>query len=128
MPRGEHVIKLSNTGLDWIRIKSVILSNFRTCEFADARIAGIKVGNAMLLWIHNKGYNFKDVISGIQPQPVRGASFKVIDIEGGEYKIEWWDTFSGKIFKNELVLAKGNEIQVDLPEFDKDIACKIEKI
>ncbi|MFH0763412.1 MAG: DUF5060 domain-containing protein [Candidatus Omnitrophota bacterium] len=125
VPRGEHVIKLSNTGLDWIKIKSVTLPNFRSCEFANTRIAGLKVGDEMLLWAQNKGYNFRDVKNGIQPEPIKEASFKIKDTKDGAYTIEWWDTFEGKIFKRENVSAKHNELKVYIPEFVNDIACKI---
>lgn len=125
VPAGKHVIKLSNTGTDWIKIKSVILSNFRSSEFANARIVGLKVGDEMLLWVHNNGYNFRDINNGIQPEPIKEASFKVVGVDDGSYTIEWWDTFTGKIFKYEFVSAKYNELKVCLPEFVNDIACKI---
>lgn len=127
VPRGAHVIKLSNTGLDWIKIKSITLANFRSCEFANTRVAGLKVGDEMLLWIHNKGYNFKDIKNGIQPETITGASFKIMGLESGEYKIEWWDTFSGKVISRQNISGADQALSIDIPDFSKDIACKIRR-
>lgn len=125
IPNGEHTIKLANTGPDWVRIKTITFTNYVSQEFADARILCLRAGKDMLIWVQNKAYNSKNFKNGEAPLPVNGASFGITGLKDGQYEIEWWDTSEGKIFKREDISAGDSGLKVDLPEFNKDIACKI---
>ncbi len=125
VPKGEHVIQLSNTGMDWISLRKIILTNYKISAFANVRLLGLLIGDEMLFWIQNKAYNWKDVKRGLQPKIINGASFTVKNAEDGMYEVEWWDTFKGEAFSYEKIAAKNKELEVSLPDFSKDIACKI---
>ncbi|MFA6141846.1 MAG: DUF5060 domain-containing protein [Candidatus Omnitrophota bacterium] len=127
VPKGEHTIRLSNTGLDWIRLKNITLTNYFGGDCTNARIVGLRVAGQMLIWIQNKAYNWKDINNGIKPDTIEGAYFKIAEIDSGSYKIEWWNTFEGKIIKSGSVDSKNGELDIRIPAFDKDIACKIIK-
>lgn len=128
VPRGIHTIKLSNTGVDWLSIKNITLVNYTDSNFANARCLGLRVGEAMLLWIQNKDYNWKDMKMGPGKSRISGASFKILDVKNGNYDIEWWDTFKGRIILRNSIAAANGEMVVNIPHFTKDIACKIRKI
>ena len=126
--KGEHVIKLSNAGEDWLGIQRLTLTNYASPNSANARVVGLRVGDDILVWVENKEYNWKNDVKGIQPSPIKGVSVSIPDIEMGVYAVEWWDTFSGKIMAHEIQKAKDDALCVSLPEFTKDIACKIRRI
>jgi hypothetical protein len=127
VPAGEHVIKLHNAGADWLRIKNITLTNYTNSNFINARAVGLLVDGQMLFWIYNKGYNLKYIKKGMGPSTIRNASFIITDVPSGLYNIEWWDTFKGKITSTRRITAYKNELKVSLPDFAKDVACKIKK-
>lgn len=126
--KGRHVIKLSNTGKDWLGIKRITLANYACGNFANARVIGLRAGDDILIWAANKEYNWEDDAKGVQPPAIKGASFSISDITTGTYAVEWWDTFNGKIMAHEIIKSENNALCVTLPEFTKDIACKIRRI
>jgi len=128
VPAGKHVIKLSNTGLDWIRIKNITLENYSSSLFVKAAASGMRVGEEMLFWIYNKEYNWRNLKKEIEPSLIKGASFIVENVENGNYNIDWWDTLEGKIILRRKSASKNKELLIEVPDFSKDLACKINKI
>jgi len=129
VPAGEHVIRLTNTGKDWIGLKRITLANYLDITtIANARSLGLVVGDRMLFWIQNKDSNWKNVFEGIKPKAIKDSYFDVLDIDNGIYGVEWWDTYSGKIIKREEIEAVENVLRLEVPRFLRDIACKIKKM
>ena len=128
VPKGKHAIKLTNTGEDWIGIKKITLSNYLSGAFANARVTGLVLDNKeILLWIQNKDYNWQNSREGIEPRTISGASFSVQDVEDGAYSIEWWDTFKGSVTSRKKITAIDNALRITLPDFSRDLACKIKR-
>ncbi len=90
-------------------------------------LAGLKVGDEMLVWIQNKDYTLKYAKGQAEPESITGASFKIEEAGDGAYSIEWWDTREGKVISRDRRNAQKGELQVPVPAFSKDIACKIIK-
>lgn len=68
--------------------------------------------------------------------PASPASVRVYNLKPGKYRIEYWDTWAGKVIEfwdrdhkmpiGEFTLdAQGNNLDVKLPTFRRDIAIKI---
>jgi hypothetical protein len=127
VPKGEHTIRLKNVGKDWMGIKKITLTKYKSSNFADARVLGLAVGDEMLFWVQNKDYNWRNLYKGIKPSKIIDTSFTVKNVENAMYDIEWWDTFRGEIISREEAKAKRAVLHVKVPEFSKDIACKIRK-
>jgi len=127
VPAGEHIIQLSNTGSDWISINKITLDNYKNSDFANAVVAGLRVGDEMLFWIYNKGFNWKEAKKGIEPPLIKDAYFIILNIENGIYDIEWWDTFGGKVFSRKDARAINNKLKITLPDLTNDLACKIKR-
>lgn len=125
IPKGEHSIKLSNTGKDWMSIKKISLTNYRTGGFANVRAFGIFTGKDFIIWMQNREYNWQNNRKGIKSSVVKNASINIPGIKSGKYTIEWWDTFSGKVIKINTVSAKPGGLIINIPDFSKDIACII---
>jgi hypothetical protein len=127
VPKGKHVIKLRNSGMDWAGIKSIKLTNYKDQSFANARMTGLETSEVYLICIHNRDFNCKKTKNGSEPGMITGSYFTLPVDKQGEHSIEWWDTFSGKIIKTDTAIASDGIIKVMIPPFSKDIACKIKK-
>lgn len=127
VPKGHHVVKLMNTGIDWLGIKSITLRNYSDSSFAKARAVGISVDDTILLWFQNKDYSYYCMKKNRTLNEFKNAYITVTDIANGNYKIEWWDTYKGELlFKNDINV-EGNTTNIEIPQFTKDIACKLIK-
>jgi len=128
VPKGSHTIKVSNAGKDWLGMKRVVFTNYRASDIADARVAGMTVGEDMLFWVQNKGYNWYDVCQKKADPPfIKGAYFSVSGIEDGEYDVRWWDTFRGGTVSTVRAKASGGMLRLEIPDFSRDIAARIRR-
>ena len=125
VPAGRHKIVLRNTGKDWIGIDKITFVDYADDSRANARCIGLIVGNDMLFWVQNKEFNWKNTFNNIEPKPVRGAFFEVTDISDGEYTVELWDTFKGKVLSEKNIETRDGRLRIELPEFSRDLAYKV---
>ena len=57
---------------------------------------------------------------------VEDVKLSVNNLEDGEYLVEFWNTYTGEIIATRKGIINDREqLVIDVPEFDKDIACKI---
>ncbi|MBU1083772.1 MAG: hypothetical protein KKG84_01635, partial [Candidatus Omnitrophica bacterium] len=128
IPKGRHTIKISNTGKDWIGLKRIVLTDHKGSDVANARMAGLIVGKDMLFWIQDKAYNWQNVVKEeAELMPIKNTYFHLSDIEDGGYAIQWWDTFKGEVISRGKTEAVNGKLTVEVPDFSKDIACRIKK-
>ncbi|MBF0493996.1 MAG: DUF5060 domain-containing protein [Candidatus Omnitrophica bacterium] len=126
IPKGEHTIRLINSGKDWVGLKTIKLTNYTSGNFADARATGMVIGKHMIFWIQNKNYDWQGFAAGkTDLERITGASFNVLEIPDGNYLVEWWDTLTGSVLKTDNSKASDNTLKLNIPPFSKDIACKI---
>lgn len=128
VPRGQHTISLSNSGIDWLGIKEIKLPGYLDKKYIGAVITGVNIGEETLLWILNNENDWRNIAAGKNPSTIRDAFFTLSGIEDGEYKIEWWDTYTGEIKGEDVITAINNKSKITIPPFSKDIAAKIRKI
>ncbi len=127
VPKGEHTIRLSNAGKDWLGIEKITLMDYVDNSRANARCLGITAGEDTLLWVQNRESNWRNAFDGNGEAlaPVTGAYLDVHKMKNGAHTVEWWDTYTGSKISEETVSAKDNTLRLELPEFERDIACKI---
>ena len=120
---------------------------------ADIEIYGVGNSRRLLLWMRAAEYNlqkYKRLVTvnvlnrlkrnksdkRIDPLPedcevpflINNAQLEINDLQKGSYSIEFWDTYTGAIIATrEGSVGDKGQLLVDVPEFDKDIACKIYK-
>lgn len=87
---------------------------------------GLKSSDKALVWIVNKYYNYlnKELYSS---NPVTNQSINIPELNDGRYKIKTIDTYSGETI-DEIEKNVAGDLVVNLPDFQKDIALKIERI
>jgi hypothetical protein len=60
-----------------------------------------------------------------EPRPCRNAIVSLSGVKDGSYLIEVWDTTRGERVQEHEAAAAGGTLKLDLPEFTRDIACKV---
>lgn len=127
VPAGEHTVRISNTGKDWIGINRITLTNYRKSSLTNIRPLGLAIGDEMILWVYDQDSNWKNDYEGVVPLPIEDAFFEIQDVEEGYYEIVWWDTREGREVHREKISSQANNLIIDLPVFSRDIACRIIK-
>ena len=46
-------------------------------------------------------------------------------LDPGVYSIEWWNTFEARTIRSDRMSLNEGSLQVFVPSFSRDIACKI---
>ncbi len=128
VPAGRHVIRLENTGKDWIAIEKITLTDYKSSNYADIRVIGLTRNGEALLWIHNKGRNWYNNYKELEVAPIRDAKFDILEVPDGQYRVEWWDTHKGAITRTEEIQSEEGRLTISVPELSSDISCKILKI
>jgi hypothetical protein len=109
IPAGDHTIKVSNSGSDWMSITQYMLA-----PYAPA-VAAIGKGNAdfAVYWLSPRGSQTKG----------GGETIRIPGLKTGSYRLTWFDTDAGKVLSEDTVSATDKQpLAVTAPKFDGDIA------
>ncbi len=124
---GSNELTIRNQGRGWASLKSIILQKVtREIAVEDVIILGLQGKTTTLLWLQNAQNSW--YLRWKDKTPLRtidNISVSIPDMPEGNYQIEWWDTYKGKIFKKENLSSKERILTLFPPPFIKDIACKI---
>jgi len=92
------------------------------------RLLGYQGDDCAYLWISDSRATWwKQIVENMRPAPVSDASIEIRGLRPGKYRLEWWDTYKGKIIRTEQVTCTEARMQISVPLFSRDIACKINK-
>jgi hypothetical protein len=125
VPAGSHEIRVENDGTDWIEISRYKFENCGIRDYPVIKLMGFLKDNNIFLWIKNNVYSWKNVKDNGLPQIIKNATISIPQLTFGDYKIEWWDTYLGKIFQVDHFSVNEKNYKLILPSFQKDVACKI---
>ncbi len=76
---------------------------------------------AALLWIYDKGLPREKKAF----KPMRGVNASFSALQPGAYRVLFWDTRAGRAIAERRVEVAPGAFTLELPEFTKDLACKI---
>ena len=76
---------------------------------------------AAILWIYDRGLPREKR----EFTRVRGAKVRFTGLSSGQYHVEFWNTYTGRIVKEQRLEVENGTAVLPLPEFTKDIACKV---
>ena len=124
IPAGHHVIKVVNDGRDWMNVSWIKFCNKASPRL---RVVGLQNRNFAIVWCKNRQSTTENYLEHFTLKPVQGAKIKVLGLNRGNYRVEYWDTYKGKVFKRQNLKTKGNILELNLPAITTDIACKIRR-
>jgi hypothetical protein len=90
------------------------------------RILGQQANDRAYLWLANRQAVWWNlVVEKRQPEPIDSATITLEGLDSRSYAILWWDTHEGKPVSRQTVTADQGRLQLAVPPFTKDLACKI---
>jgi hypothetical protein len=128
VPAGKHTIQFENIGKDWIGIKRIMLTNYKSTNFADARVLALAVGDTTLLWMQNKEYNWRNIYDGVTPAKIEGTTVGLEGLSNGTYRVRWYNPGEGVWMLEDKLRTRKGALELEVPAFNKDIACRIERL
>lgn len=124
IPAGRHIIKIVNDGRDWINVSWIKFCNKGAPRL---RVVGLQNRDFAIVWCKNRQSTTENYLEHFTLNPVKGAKIKVLGLNKGGYKVEYWDTYKGRVFKRQNLKTKANTLELNLPAITTDIACKIRR-
>jgi len=90
------------------------------------QLLGCQADNVAYFWAFDRQATWWNrVVDKKQLTPISGATIKVQGLRPGDYRIEWWDTREGRTLRTEQSSCAQETLQIQVPPFSADIACKI---
>jgi hypothetical protein len=128
VPAGRHAVACANRAGDWLQISRVTLPAYRSSLFPDVNALGLRRAGLLLLWVHNRESTWRTEFDGNQPRELKGLRLHVPILEGDAWRAEYWDTFAGKVVREETVRAVDGTLTLALPDLVRDVALKLVKV
>ena len=76
--------------------------------------------------MHSRAHNWYNVgVRKLTPEAIAGAHIAVPVTKDGDYRVELWDTRSGKIVGKETAKSAERKVTCALPDIEKDVALKL---
>jgi hypothetical protein len=92
------------------------------------RFLGYHGDDCAYIWISDRRATWwNQIAKNIQPESVIDATIEIRGLRDGTYQVEWWDTYEGKTIGTGQLSCMGAQIQIPVPTFSRDIACKIKQ-
>jgi len=93
------------------------------------RTLGYQGPDCAHLWLNNSEATWWNlVVRRQEPDAIEGAAIKVIGLRPGRYTIRWWDTHTGEWIDTQECTGGREGLQVAIPAFTRDIACRIKPL
>ncbi len=92
------------------------------------QVVGLKGHDCAYVWLFNHDAGWKHVVVEKRlPKRLQGVVLTLHDVSPGTYRVQWWNTRTGAVSKEQKVAVSGDKIRLQCPDFDRDQACKLEK-
>ncbi len=124
VPQGKHEIGLDNSGNDWFTFDSARFTN-AVLKISKARSIGLSNETFAMVWIQNKDHTWWNVVNGIPVETLARIDLELLGFINGEYVVEWWNTYTGEMIKQETVHAVDGKIPLPVEQLYSDMAAKV---
>ena len=96
-------------------------------DATDVLLVGLATGERAYLWLFSPQASWRRaVVEEHVPEPIRGQELFVEGLAEGEYRASWWDTRQGDVLQEVRLRAEGARLRLAVPDFERDVACRIE--
>jgi len=116
-PLASFLTDVSFAGLEQLRAK---------VSPAEIRLLGYQGNDRAYIWLFNPQAAWWNlVVEKQQLEKIKGATIEIEGLRPGKYRVEWWHTYEGKVIASEQLALGGGPLDIAVPPFSRDIACKI---
>ena len=95
---------------------------------APVRVVGLCGREAAYLWVADPEATWWR--TAVEQAPLREIREAIVPLDGlapGRYAVEWWNTRTGEVTPGDEVRYQGGALELSVPAFRGDIACKVLK-
>ncbi|MBU1078580.1 MAG: DUF5060 domain-containing protein [Spirochaetes bacterium] len=115
-----------SSGIDRREFKFTSIKEKLSAGDITLELLGLQDKNFIMFWVcDRKGMKYKDREA---PLNIMNVKVTIKDMEKGNYSVEFWDTYTGKVMKKISLNVNGKILDLKLPDFKNDMACKIKKV
>jgi hypothetical protein len=126
LPVGDNTVVLNNTGIGWFAFDSFSIKDYISAnELSNADVYVLKGDVLNILWFKNSRNTWYLHSLGEPLDTIDDIYVELPVNTDGIFRVEWWNTYTGKIVEKEELQSKDGNLKLDPPAFDKDIACKV---
>ncbi len=68
---------------------------------------------------------WNQVVEKKEPAAMQGDALVLEGLEPGTYRVEWYDTYTGRTLRQEELVVSGPPARLRIPTFTRDLACKV---
>jgi len=91
-------------------------------------VLGYQGEESAYLWCFSQDATWWNLIGEKrEPKQIEAATIKITGLQPGAYRIEWWDTRMGRSSRVDDVVSDDDVLDVCIPSFSRDVACKIRR-
>lgn len=127
VPAGDHRIRVDNAGKDWMSIGRYVFTGCRVVDRPDANLWGIAADDLALVWLQNRESTWFNHAGGGVVRPIDAFRFRVSGIPNGHYRLQWWETWKGRIEREEQADVTDGSLTIQVPALRTDAAIKIRR-
>ncbi len=96
---------------------------------SDLQVVGLQAEDRAYCWLFDPAASFeKVVIHQSQPHSMLDVRLEIGKLVPGTYHVEWWDTRTGEIIERSDVSLAKSPLQLTVPPWQRDVACKVTKV
>lgn len=110
-------------GIPWT--SGEVTNVFSTSSDQRVRAIGLRAQNRAWVWFHNREAVWNKLEASSNPSAVMDAKVSLSAFPDGAYDVEWWDTTAGESNAEVTALAREGALQLQLPRFERDVACRV---
>jgi len=97
-----------------------------TASRPEVRVVGLQGRERAYLWLISAEATWADHLDpDARPSTLRGLNVQVKDLAPGVYRVQWWDTNQGQVVQEAQAQVISGVLELAVPQFKCDIACKI---
>jgi hypothetical protein len=127
VPAGKHVLTVSNADGDWLSLRGGRVTGYLSSRYPPVRTIGLQSDNLAIVWFQDKQSTWKTVLDKVPPREMVGLRAELAGLAAGEFQVEWWNTYTGEVFRRTAATATSNRLVLMVPGFTRDVAAVIRR-
>jgi hypothetical protein len=128
VPAGNHVVRVANADGDWLSLRGGRVTNYRSSRYPNVFALGIQSSDLALLWLQDKRSTWKAVRDDVALREQVGVRVAIPGMPPGQYRVAWWNTYTGKVFQQTQATATADSLVLEVPSFTRDLAAVIRRL
>lgn len=127
VPAGRHRIRVDNAGKDWLTVSRYVFTNCLVIDRPNLNLWGMRAGPRVLVWLQNRDSTWVNHAGDGDVGQVDAFRFQLTDLADGPYRVQWWETWKGRILREDEAQATGGRLTIEVPPLRTDVALKVLK-